>query len=146
LPEPRRRALAGAGVAEKQMASGFAVDQATAMHLDPKTMMGQIICDQEFIGRIFKRTYRPVSLQRFPAQSDFTSAKVFVYSQAFVGMRTQERAGEIKDEIPILAKQGPQSLGLKDRLLPRLQAALPDNIEADVRRGTFYPESFEAPI
>jgi hypothetical protein len=70
-------------------------------------MVGQIICDQQFIGRIFKRTDWTENFQRFPAQNHFTSAEVFVYSQAFVRMRTKQLAGEIKDEISIIAKKGP---------------------------------------
>jgi hypothetical protein len=107
LPEPRARTFTRARMTQKQMPSGFAVDQAAAMYFDAKTMVGQIICDQQFIGRIFKRTDWTENFQRFPAQNHFTSVKVSVYSQAFVRMRTQQLAGEIKDEISIIAKKGP---------------------------------------
>jgi hypothetical protein len=56
LPKPSRGALAGAGVAEKQVAAGFRVDQSAAVDFNPETVKPQIMGEDEFVGGVLKRT------------------------------------------------------------------------------------------
>src|SRR5262249_44005090 len=113
LPQPGRRAFACSRVSEQKLSCAFGIDHSATMHLNPESVSGKVIGDQQFVSGIFQGENRLVRIQNFVAQNQLCAGKVFVYEETFVRVGADGRAAEVENVVAPASRQAPHRAGVE---------------------------------
>src|SRR5271157_283502 len=133
-PEARGGALAGARVAEEEVAAAVFVEQTQRVNFQAFSQ-GQAVHHDELVGGVFERAYRLARGKVGTIQNDVAARKSRIKPGSLIGSRTQRWRGEIKLSSCGVRERRPKPAGNKCRgSIRRVESRGPGNIQFNFAR------------